>query len=177
LLIASAGRALLFNLLSPTPTATSFLSSRAFSVGAACGLMLLALPMAFGVRKQRAAEAASAGDDWSKLIFFRPEQPFFFVPLVLTTLLLALDLRAGMIAIGWSALGVLAFLIALAVGERSYRLAGLCLLLLGAAKVLCIDIWKASPTDRYITLIVMGAAMLLVSFLYSRYRETILKFL
>jgi hypothetical protein len=177
LLVASAGRALPWNLFSPAPSPTTFLNSRAFSVGAACGWMLLALPMAFGIRKQRAAEAASAGDDWSKLVFFRPEQPFFFVPLVLTTLLLATDLRAGMITIGWSALGVLAFLLALAVGERSYRLAGLSLLLLGAGKVVCVDIWKASPTDRYITLIVMGAAMLLVSFLYSRYRETILKFL
>jgi hypothetical protein len=177
LLLASAGRVLMFNLFSPEPLATTFLNSRAFAVGAACGWMLLALPMAFGIRKQRAAEAESAGDDWSKLIFFRPEQPFFFVPLILATLLLAMDLRAGMITVGWSALGVLAFLLALAVGERSYRLAGLSLLLLGAGKVVCVDIWKASPSDRYITLIVMGAAMLLVSFLYSRYRETILKFL
>ena len=82
-----------------------------------------------------------------------------------------------MITISWSVLGVLVFLFALTVKERSYRLAGLSLLMLGVAKILCVDVWEAAPTDRYITLIVMGAALLLVSFLYSRYRETLLKFL
>jgi len=43
--------------------------------------------------------------------------------------------------------------------------------------LLAVDVWQATPTDRYITLIVMGAALLLVSFLYSRYRETILELL
>jgi hypothetical protein len=37
--------------------------------------------------------------------------------------------------------------------------------------------WKLAATDRYIALIVMGAALLLVSFLYTRYREAILKLL
>jgi len=92
-------------------------------------------------------------------------------------LLLAVQLRAGMITFGWSALGVLVFLFALTVKERSYRLAGLGLLMLGVGKIIFVDIWNASPSDRYITLIVMGAALLLVSFLYSRYRETLLKFL
>jgi hypothetical protein len=38
-------------------------------------------------------------------------------------------------------------------------------------------VWHANPTDRYITLIVIGASLLLVSFLYSRYKETLLKLL
>ena len=81
------------------------------------------------------------------------------------------------ITVGWSALGLLTFLFALAVGERSFRLAGLGLLLVGVGKIVTVDIWQASPTDRYITLIVMGAALLLVSFLYSRFREKILELL
>ena len=103
-------------------------------------------------------------------LLFRPEQPFFFVPVALLATLLAVQLRAGMITIGWSVLGVVVFLFALAVSERSFRLAGVSLLMLGVTKILCVDL-LASPTDRYITLIVMGAALLLVSFLYSRYRE------
>jgi uncharacterized membrane protein len=111
------------------------------------------------------------------LLISRPEQLLFFAPLLLVTVLLAHEMRAGMITVGWSALGVAAFLLALLVGERSYRLAGLGLLLLGVAKILFLDIWHLSPTDRYITLIAVGVALLLVSFLYTRYRETILKFL
>jgi uncharacterized membrane protein len=110
-------------------------------------------------------------------LLHRPEQPWFFVPLTLITVLLYVQLEAGKITMGWVALGVLTFLFALTVKQRSYRLAGLGLLLLGVAKILAWDVWHAPPTQRYLTLIVMGAALLLVSFLYSRYRETLLKFL
>jgi uncharacterized membrane protein len=107
----------------------------------------------------------------------RPEQPFFFVPLLLITLLLAVELHGGGVTIGWSALGLLVFLFALAVGERSYRLSGLGLLLLGVAKLLAWDIWHASSGERTFALIAMGVALLLVSFLYSRFKETLLKLL
>jgi hypothetical protein len=111
------------------------------------------------------------------LILHHPEQPYFFAPLLLLTLLLYVQLDGGRITIGWVALGVVTFLFALAVKERSYRLSGLSLLMLGVAKVLLWDVWHVPPTDRYLTLIIMGAALLLVSFLYSRYRETLLKLL
>jgi hypothetical protein len=135
-------------------------------------VMFLALPIAFAIRRQRVDES-----NHPPFLLARPEQAFFFVPLFLLTLLLAADLRAGMITIAWGALGVLVFAFALTVKERSFRLAGLFLLLLAAAKILLIDVWHATPTDRYLTLIVIGAALLLVSFLYSRYRETLLNFL
>jgi len=154
----------------------SFYSSRVFTVSLASAILLLALPVAFAVRRQYPVPPKDK-PAWVVFTMYRPEQPFFFVPLLLITVLLAVEMRDGMITIGWSALGVLAFLFALTVGERSYRLAGLALLMLGVAKIIFIDIWHASPSDRYITLIVMGAALLLVSFLYSRYKETMLKFL
>jgi hypothetical protein len=174
LLLAAAVRALLFNLFSTPTFASATTSSRGFCVGLACALMLAALPFAFRIRSQSAEHEP---DNWLRFVIHRPEQPFFFVPLALLATLLAVQLRAGMITIGWSVLGVVVFLFALAVKERSYRLSGLLLLMLGVAKILCVDIWDATPTDRYITLIVMGAALLLVSFLYSRYRETLLKLL
>ncbi len=111
------------------------------------------------------------------ILLHHPEQPFFFVPLTLITLLLYVQLNGGRITIGWVALGLITFLFALTVKERPYRLSGLGLLLLGVAKVLAWDVWHVSPTDRYLTLIIMGASLLLVSFLYSRYRETLLNFL
>ena len=99
------------------------------------------------------------------------------MPFALLAILLAVKLTGGSITIGWIALGLAAFLAALPIGERSYRLAGLSLLMLGLGKILALDIWSATPTDRYLTLIVTGGALSLVSFLYSKYRETILKFL
>jgi hypothetical protein len=37
--------------------------------------------------------------------------------------------------------------------------------------------WELSPRDRYLTFITLGSALLLVSFLYSRYREAIWRYL
>jgi len=166
---------LLFNLFRSATAADSFWNTRAATISAACATMLLCLPMAFAIRR----ESAKDGDDdagWNPLLH-HPEQPFFFVPYALLAILIAFDLRTGMITLGWIALGLAAFLAALPIGERSYRLGGPGLLLLGLGKIVLVDIWSASPTDRYLTLILTGVALLLVSFLYSRYRETILKLL
>jgi hypothetical protein len=174
-LIATAGNAFIFPLAGSPNLSADFWHSRIFFVGSACLLMLLALPAAFAIRRDRQALGPSTTQ--LDLVLTHPEQPFFFVPLTLTAALLAVELRTGSITIGWIVLGLAAFLFALPLGERSYRLGGLILLLVGLAKILFIDIWSATPTDRYLTLIVTGAALLLVSFLYSRYRETILRFL
>jgi len=173
-LILVAQRAV-FAFFAPAPLASTFVTSRTFTISLSCALLLAALPLAFAVRNRNPAPPGKPA--WLRFTLYRPEQPFFFVPFALLIVMLAVELSAGMITIGWSALGVLTFLFALTVGERSFRLAGLGLLLLGVAKIICIDIWHASPSDRYITLIVMGAALLLVSFLYSRYKETIIKYL
>jgi len=68
---------------------------------------------------------------------------------------------------------VLVFIFALAVGMRSYRLAGLGLLLLCIGKVLIVDVWGLELPYRALTLIVLAVLLGTVSFLYSRYRETI----
>jgi hypothetical protein len=177
LLLAAAVREGMFHLFSPEPLATAFTSSRVFCVGATCVVMLLALPLAFRVRGQLAERAAATKSGWRSYTLFRPEQPFFFIPFVLLAVLLFIQLQAGMITTGWVVLGLLTFLLALMVGERSYRLAGLSLLMLGVCKIILYDIWHLSLIYRCLTLFVMGIALLLVSFLYSRYKETILKFL
>jgi uncharacterized membrane protein len=101
----------------------------------------------------------------------------FFAPVLLLTLMLALKMRAGMVTVSWGIEGVLIVLLALAVGERSYRLTGLGLLLLCVGKVLARDAWGLALRDRYITFIILGTALLLVSFLYSKHRDAIRQFL
>jgi hypothetical protein len=188
---AVAIRGIAFHLFSPTALATSFTTSRWFTIGLTSALLLMALPIAFHLRRYYSAsvrdfssppEAHSAEVKRPASpnylgILHHPEQPFFFTPLALLALLLYVQLTGGVITIGWVALGLAAFLFALTVKERSFRLSGLGLLMLGVAKVLLWDVWHAPPAERYLTLIIMGAALLLVSFLYSRYRETLLKFL
>jgi uncharacterized membrane protein len=106
-----------------------------------------------------------------------PEQWFFFLPFGLMVLALAVKLSSGHITIAWSLLGLGTFLLALIVGERSFRLTGLMLLLVSVAKIVLMDVWKLAPPDRYTTLIVLGLALLAVSFLYTRFSSTIRKYL
>jgi hypothetical protein len=44
-------------------------------------------------------------------------------------------------------------------------------------KILLVDVWGIDPRDRYLTFIVLGAALLLVSFLYTRNREALRQYL
>jgi hypothetical protein len=141
-------------------------------MGLASAILLGGLPFAFQLRK-RSSFDESAHASWSARpeAIRRPEQWFFFVPFGVMIVTLAAELRAGNITLGWSLLGLGAFVFALLVRERSFRLGGLALLLLCVVKVLLMDVWTLSVTDRYITLIVMGCALLLVSFLYTRFKE------
>jgi uncharacterized membrane protein len=86
-------------------------------------------------------------------------------------------MKTGMITVSWGVEGVLIFLLALAVKERSFRLTGLGILLLCVGKVMALDVWGLQARDRYVTLIIVGAALVFVSFLYTRYRDAIRQYL
>lgn len=154
-------------------------SERFLDVGLACLGLLLALPFAFRLRRHEQAGESAFGEVGQAVggALRRPDQVLFFVPVLLLTVLLALEMRSGMVTVSWGVLGVVIFVFALWVGERSYRLTGLGLLLLCVGKILVIDVWELAPRDRYVTFIVLGAALLLVSYMYSRYRETIRRYL
>jgi uncharacterized membrane protein len=107
----------------------------------------------------------------------RPEQFLFFTGVGLLTVLLALEMRHGMVTLAWGVEGVAVFVLALWLGERSFRLTGLGLLLLCVGKILLVDVWRLDPRDRYLTFIVLGTALLLVSFLYTRNREALRQYL
>jgi hypothetical protein len=154
------------------PETLPWWQSNLFRISLSSAILLAALPVAFLLRKLLSGEEASLPP-----LLKHPEQWFFFVPFGMMIVTLAAELRSGNITVGWSLLGLGAFVFALIVGERSFRLGGLSLLLLSVAKILLMDVWTLSPADRYTTLIVMGCALLLVSFLYTRFRETFRKYL
>jgi uncharacterized membrane protein len=83
----------------------------------------------------------------------RPEQLFFFIAVALLTVLLATQMRHGMVTLSWGLEGVAVFVLALWLGERSFRLTGLGLLLLCVGKILLVDVWGLDPQDRYLTFI------------------------
>jgi uncharacterized membrane protein len=99
------------------------------------------------------------------------------VALLLVTALLAAELPRGMVTLAWGLEAVAVFLLALKVGERSFRLAGLGLLLLCVAKLSVVDFWSMVLRDKAITFMVLGASLVGVSILYTRHREIIRRYL
>jgi hypothetical protein len=138
----------------------------------AVGLLLAAIPVGFVLRRRELAGGGALGG-----VLRRPEQVFFFSVLAMLVAWLPVDFHQGTLTMAWSGLGVAVFLVALAVGERSFRLSGLGLLLLGVAKLLAVDVWGLPSVQRYLLLIGVGVALLLVSFLYSRFGDRLKEYL
>ncbi len=138
--------------------------------------LLASLPITFRLRK-RYAEHPIESLLSRCLALKRSEQWFFFAPAVLITIMIAVKMNPGMVTLSWGIEGVSVILLGLFVSERSYRITGLFLLLLCVGKIVCFDAWRLSDTDRYITFIALGAALTLVSWLYSKYRETVRRLL
>ena len=151
--------------------------SRWITVGTAVALLLVALPFAFQLRRKNEPSEETGLVRLLQGMVRRPEQLFFFIAVGLLTVLLALEMRHGMVTLSWGVEGVAVFVLALWLGERSFRLTGLGLLLLCVGKILLVDVWRLDPRDRYLTFIVLGVALLLVSFLYTRNREALRQYL
>jgi hypothetical protein len=142
----------------------------------AIGLMAVGVPVCLQIRRQNQENTATAG--WTGALARHPDQPMFFVPFALLSVLLWLKVASGMITLAWGAEAVMVFVLALWAKVRSFRLAGLGLLLLCAAKIVFWDVWQVSDlTARYLTLIGVGALILVVSYLISRNREALREYL
>jgi hypothetical protein len=175
LTVGTGVRGIMHNLFGASYFTGGDWTGRYFVLGSAVALLLACLPFAFRLRQR--GKQQTLRFRWLAALARRPEQFMFFVPVLLLTLMLALKMRAGMVTVAWGIEGVLIVLLALAVNERSFRLTGLILLLVCVGKIIVRDAWGLAPRDRYVTFIILGAALLLVSFLYSKYRETIRQFL
>jgi hypothetical protein len=174
--IAVLVRGIVHNLFGASYFTGSDWTGRYFVLGAAVIALLVALPFAFYLR-DRTRIGSLTPRSLLLVAVRRPEQLLFFSAISLLTLMLALKMRAGMVTVAWGVEGVLIVSLALVVGERSFRLAGLALLLACVAKIMVRDAWGLAPRDRYITFIILGGALLLVSFLYTKYRDAIRQFL
>jgi uncharacterized membrane protein len=139
-------------------------------------ILLAALPVAFRLRK-RYADIATTPWLTRAWLFKFPEQVLFFAPVLLVSFMIAVKMNPGMITLSWGIEGVVVILLGLAASTRSYRLTGLALLLLCVGKIIVLDAWRLQERDRYITFIVLGAALTLVSMLYTKFREVVSRLL
>jgi hypothetical protein len=106
-------------------------------------------------------------------LWHRPEQVFFFAAFTLVTVVLAYLLPGVSMTMAWGVEAAVIIAFALVLGERSFRLTGLGLLVVCVAKIGAYDVWHFDPLSRVLTLMAMGAILLGVSFLYGKMRERI----
>ena len=169
-------RGLAYNIFGSSYFVSGGWRGRLLVVMIACALMLVALPIAFRLRK-RYAERSEISRIGQMLAIHRSEQWLFFAPVLLSAVLLGVKMQPGMLTLSWGVEGLIAIVLGLASSQRSYRLAGMSLLLLCVGKIIAFDAWRLSQRDRYITFIALGAALTIVSTLYSKYRETVRRLL
>src|SRR5947207_5370747 len=137
----------------------------------AIALLAIGIPVAFQLREK---DGGPAKQNLLRFLARRPEQPLFFVSVILLTVLLFIKVSVGMVTLAWGIESIVVFLLALFAKERSFSLAGLALLILCLAKIVFRDVWNFSdPAARYLTLIGLGAILLLVSYLYGKNREAL----
>ena len=108
---------------------------------------------------------------WS-LIETHPEHLFFFVPTILLTVLLSLEVRRSFLTAAWGLEALIVFLAVMKLDERTYRWFSLLLLLLCVGRIVTVDVWTLDALGRIVSFMALGAALLGVSFLYARHRET-----
>lgn len=174
LTLGTCTRGIMHNLFGASYFTGSDWTGRYVVIGSAIALLLVCLPFAFRLRDRYKGQPSR---NWLAAVVRHPEQFMFFAPVLLLTLWFAIKMRSGMVTVYWGTEGLSILIVAFLINERSYRLTGLLLLLVCFAKIVAIDMWGLEARDRYITLIFVGAAILLAHFLYTKYRGTIRQYL
>jgi hypothetical protein len=107
---------------------------------------------------------------WSVIDTY-PQHLFFFVPTILLTVLLSLEVRRGYLTAAWGLEALVVFLAVLKMDERAYRWFSLLLFLLCVGRIVTVDVWNLDALGRIVSFMGLGIALLAVSFLYARHRE------
>ena len=116
------------------------------------------------------------------LVRIYPQHLFFFVPTILLTVLLSLEVHdspahRGYLTAAWGLEALIIFLIVLKMDERAYRWFSLALFILCVGRIIVYDVWTLDALGRIISFMGLGLTLLAVSFLYARHRELLRKVL
>jgi hypothetical protein len=170
LLVFTATRVSMTNFYHLKEPFSSSLSSSIYSIA----LLACAVPLAFKVRS-----AAKPGDypGWASALALHPEQPTFFVPVILLAVLLFLKLTGWWVTLGWAVEALTVFILALWAGERSFRLTGLFLMLVSIGKLGYDTYHSPNQSAKILTFIGVGIALLVVPFLYGKNKEALRDYL
>ena len=171
MLVLAAFRLSMYNLYKLSNSSTYDITNATVAIL----LLAAAIPLAFQIRKRQIGRANPP----AVLQFFlsHPEQPLFFVPVLLMAVLLFLRMQGTMIALSWGLEGVVIILAAFFARERSFIRTGLLLLLLCVGRVI-LDLWRVQDVGvRYLAMGGVGAILVVAGYLFARNREALREYL
>jgi uncharacterized membrane protein len=96
---------------------------------------------------------------------------------LVTWMTLLREVSGGLLTLSWSGEGIALLALGFALRERTLRLSGLFLLLLCIAKVFFYDLRNLETVFRILSFIGLGVVLLLVSWIYTRFKDQLQKYL
>jgi len=179
LTIAVLYRAVLFNFHENNGILLASEHSRLLYVGVTAALLFIAVPVALQLRPGAAKGIPLEGqliNGRMAILTQYPDQVVFFSAFGLLTTLLYLEIP-NTVTLVWGLEALMVFLFALWGGVRSFRLAAIGLLLVCVGRLMLVDLWRFEGNSRWLTGIGLGASLILVGYLFIRFREAIQKYL
>ena len=177
--VAVLYRTVLFNFYQNNRILLASEHSRLLYVGVTVALLFLAVPLALQLRPGAGGAVPLEGGLLTKLTAIlsrHPEQVVFFIAFGLLTALLYLEI-SNTVTLVWGLEALLVFLFALWAGVRSFRLAAIGLLLVCVGRLMLVDLWRFEGNSRWLTGIGLGMSLILVGYMFIRFREAIRKYL
>ena len=142
-----------------------FTNTRIATIVAASAFLYSLFTVTQLTRQERKATAQSANENtreprnlalarilngWSFLRVY-PQHLFFFVPTILLTVLLSLEVRRGYLTPAWGLEALIIFLAVLKMDERSYRWFSLTLFVLCVGRIITVDVWNLDALGRIVS--------------------------
>lgn len=81
------------------------------------------------------------------------------------------------LTVAWGLLALGIFAAGLGLRERIYRLGGFAILALAVGRLFVIDVWSFDTLYRIVSFLLLGVVLLVLSFVYARYAETMKRWL
>jgi hypothetical protein len=160
------GRALSLELFSPETFAN--LAERVAAGAAVAGCLFLA--QLFLPRPPR-TEAAETGTEWYGRVFYS------LIATVFVTALLYHEVSGSMLTVAWGIEGAALLAAGFPLRDRTLRLSGLALFLVCIAKLFFYDLRQLETLYRILSFFVLGVILVSVSWLYTRFRDRIQRYL
>jgi len=85
--------------------------------------------------------------------------------------------NGGQMTAAWAFLALAIFAAGLLLRDRAYRLGGFVILGAALLRLLAVDVWRFDTLYRIVSFLVLGGVLLVLSFVYSRFAETLRRWL